>query len=574
MLMGVAIDSSEVIDDILPFSEIEGSQIDVLGWLCQFIDDVEQALADFTISRTLKNWSELFTELCGRLFADQEHHDLFELYRFLSECGDDYSSYHDEPLSFDVVRSWMTTAAETSDAGGFLNGRLLFCSMLPMRSIPFKVVCLIGINEGEFPKKDISASFDLIGKQYRLGDRSKRADDRYQFLEAIIAARDRFYISYIGQSIKTNKKNPPSVVVTELLETLQNFYGITDCIIHHPLQPYSSDYFDGSKGLFSYDDHYCRVASALQQQRKNRQTHWLSGPLDITNGTEVNVADLASFLVHPQTYFVRHIMGIDLRSKTNLPEDHEPFEIGRLDHYMIDQALLEALLKGTNEETLLSTLQAASRWPLGTPGRLQFKRKLEDLTSFADNVLSSNMGNPFSGMTINVDVDGVRLKGVLKNYFENGLLFYRYANLRGRDVLLAYLFHLIAGKIPHIRQETQVIARDRLITFKTDMDRIDDLAFLVHLYHEGCQLPSSLHVEPAFAYAKQVISNRGRGRKSPLDVAQKMLRSQFEKGYTAELALLYQELGAEIILDSAFEKLCEDFVVPLWDYVLKSSEEV
>ena len=574
MLMGVAIDSSEAVDAILPFAEIEGNQIEVLGWLCQFIDDVEQAFADFKISRTLRNWSELFKELCGTLFADQEHPELLELYRFLFELGDDFSVFHDEPVSFGVVRSWLRTTAEASNAAGFLSGRLTFCSMLPMRSIPFKVICLLGINEGEYPKNDIYAPFDLIGKQYRLGDRSKRSDDRYQFLEAITAARDRFYISYIGQSIKTNKKIPPSVVVTELIETLWNFYGVTDCIVHHPLQPYSASYFDGSKGLFSFDEHYCRVASALQQESKNRETLWFSGPAASKTRTEVDLLDLAFFLIHPQTYFVRRIMEIDLRSMIQLPDDHEPFEIPRLDHYLIDQAMIEALLEHKEKENILTALQAESRWPLGAPGRLQFNRRTEDLMLFADNVSSRNMGNLLSECTINLDVEGVRLKGVLKNCFENGLLFYRYANLKGRDVLLAYLYHLIAGKIPNIKQETHVIARDRLLTFKADLDHPDDLAFLVHLYLKGCQLPSSLHVEPAFAYAKQVISNRGRGRKSPLEVARKLLYDQIEKGYAAESALLYQDLGVEKILDSGFEKLCEDFVVPLWESVLNCSEEV
>jgi exodeoxyribonuclease V gamma subunit len=574
MLMGVAIDSSEAIDTILPFAEIEGNQIEVLGWLCQFIDDVEQAFADFKISRTLKNWSELFKELCGRLFADQENPELLELYRFIAELGDELSVFHDETVTFDVVKSWLRTTAEASNAAGFLNGRLTFCSMLPMRSVPFRVICLLGINEGEYPKNDNYNPFDLIGKQYRLGDRSKRSDDRYQFLEAITAARDKFYISYTGQSIKTNKKTPPSVVVTELIETLSDFYGVTDCVVHHPLQPYSASYFDGSKNLFSFDEHYCRVASALQLESKNRETLWFSGPAASKTRPEVDLLDLAAFLVHPQAYFVRRIMEIDLRSTIQLPDDHEPFEIPRLDHYLIDQAVIEALREQKDKENILNALQAESRWPLGVPGRLQFDGRLEDLMIFADNVASRNMGDLLSEPTINLDVEGVRLKGGLKNCFENGLLFYRYANLKGRDVLLAYLYHLIAGQIPNLKQETHIIARDRLLTFKADLDHSDDLAFLVHLYLQGCQIPSSLHVEPAFAYAKQVISNRGRGRKSPLEVARKLLHNQIEKGYAAESALLYQDLGVEKILDSCFETLCEDFVVPLWDYALNCSEEV
>lgn len=100
----------------------------------------------------------------------------------------------------------------------FLAGQINFCTLMPMRSIPFKVVCLLGMNDGVYPRTLPPLGFDLMAQQVKRGDRSRRDDDRYLFLEAILSAQQRLYISFIGRSIQDNSLRYPSVLVTELLE--------------------------------------------------------------------------------------------------------------------------------------------------------------------------------------------------------------------------------------------------------------------------------------------------------------------------------------------------------------------
>ena len=110
-----------------------------------------------------------------------------------------------------------------------------------MRSIPFKVVCLLGMNDADFPRPDRPVSFDGISKAPRRGDRSRRLDDRYLFLEALTAATEVFYISYVGRGIRDNQEKPPSVLVTEFLDYLQRGFD-RELVTIHPLQPFSKDY--------------------------------------------------------------------------------------------------------------------------------------------------------------------------------------------------------------------------------------------------------------------------------------------------------------------------------------------
>jgi exodeoxyribonuclease V gamma subunit len=146
-----------------------------------------------------------------------------------------------------------------------------------MRSIPFKVIALLGINDGEFPKIDRNPTFDLLSQHYHKGDRSRRADDRYQFLEILLSARQRLIMTYIGQSISQNTPIPPSVIISELLEVLQDSYALENPTIKEPLQAFSSRYFDGSSAqLINYSASDLETANAIAAP-KPPVTLWWQG---------------------------------------------------------------------------------------------------------------------------------------------------------------------------------------------------------------------------------------------------------------------------------------------------------
>ena len=112
----------------------------------------------------------------------------------------------DKAISSEPVLERLTEKLnETRGAKGFISGRVTFCAMLPMRSIPFKVICIIGLNENTFPRQKSSLEFDLMAKHPVKGDRNNRDSDRYLFLETLISAKERLILSYVGQSEGTTK---------------------------------------------------------------------------------------------------------------------------------------------------------------------------------------------------------------------------------------------------------------------------------------------------------------------------------------------------------------------------------
>jgi len=567
MLMGVAIDTNSSVDGILPYTEIEGSSGDVLGALCQFIDLVEESYVLFQEPGTLADWSERLRSICSDLLIDNAQPDLLALNRLFSELSEELYSFHGELVSFTVIKSWLESTADSGSTAGFLTGNLMFCSMLPMRSIPFRVICLLGLNDGEFPRNDHFSTFDLTKLEYRIGDRSNRDDDRYQFLEALIAARERLYLSYIGQSIRTNRKIPPSVVVTELNETLQNYYALDDVTVFHPLRPFSASYYTGSERLFSYDEYYCRVAQALSRDDEFHPLDWFTTVLVDDPQNSFEISDILQFFSQPQIYFVRTIMGIDYRIVKDIPDEDEPFQLDGLARYSTDQQIVQSILSETASAQVRDRLQACLQWPLGEPGNITYKIREKELHDFVTRVGLIDLGKPLSDRGFDMMVGDNFLTGTLPNAYQEGQLYHRYAALTGKDILHSWLYHLIAKQMRQKALPTYFVSRDCTLTIAADCGEPADLSQLVEIFIKGRQSVSALLVEPAFAYAQQIEKNRRSGRRDPLEAARALFRLSMEKGYTPEWNLLYEQQPIEAVLGAPFEDLAKSVMVSLWDRI-------
>ncbi|TKB25767.1 exodeoxyribonuclease V subunit gamma [Desulfopila sp. IMCC35006] len=563
MLMGFAIDSYDFVDGVLPFTDIEGKGASALGGLCQFVEVVTKARLDFQQTRLLGEWSEKLQHIVQQLFGEEYEQELMELRSLIAELSGPITLFHSERVGFTVIREWFNQSAkESRSSSGFLRGQLTFCSMLPMRSIPFKVVCLIGLCDGVFPKTDRYDTFDLMGTDFRPGDRSPRADDRYQFLEALLAARSHLYLSYIGQSIKTNEEIPPSVVVTEFLEVLENGYGVKDIVVRHPLHPFSSRYFDQQSDwkMFSYDSYYCKTAAALRQGAPPPAAWW-QGRRDETSDTVI-FSDLLRFYANPQKFFIKDCLGIRLDTGEDLPDDREMFAVTGLDKYAVEEEMVRLALAGTAGD-VCKKIQSRGQWPLGTSGELAFVEKQRSIEEFIGRVQAQKMGGKCCDLPLDLTVGSYRLLGTLTNVYERGVVLVRFGKLRGRDLLSGWLHHLVLNRLQPMA-ETRIVAEESSICFKAEdiSQRRPDLDSLLDGFAEGCREPSLLYIEPAFVYARQQANPKA--YIPPIDKARQLLVQSLEKGYEPEWQLLLGAQGEKVILGNAFEQLCQEIMCPVW----------
>ncbi|CAG7856265.1 RecBCD enzyme subunit RecC [biofilm metagenome] len=570
LLMGYAVNNDDVfIDDVLPYSHIEGSSAEALGGLHDFLHVLFQAKAELKQAKSLKTWGLRLFYFAGQLLGNSElSTELVErqqLNEILLELTDTLADVHTEPVELQVITQWLEgMIAERKSANGFLRGQLTFCSMLPMRSIPFKVIGLLGINEGEFPKIDRKPTFDLIAQHFRKGDRSRRADDRYQFLEILLSARQRLIITYIGQSQANNEAIPPSVVVTELLDVLRDYHQLTGLVTQHPLQPFSQRYFDGSDELFSFSANDCETAKALTAPKPD-VTVWWHGRIEekVETGKAdemiIELSDLFWFFQHPQRYFFRKQLNLKLSQIATETEEREPFSAGESGLYAIHQSWLQHLLN--DNQIALKKLQAQGAWPSGGVGVLEFEQHQLALQAFAERIKKLGIGKPMDELSVDLHVNDYRVLGSLENLYENGSLLYRYANLKGKDFMAALLHHLLINQLDG--QVTTLISADETLIFRNEICQPEWLPGLIEIYQQGQQRPDVFFTEAALVYLAQ--ATKPKARKSPLDAANEFLYKTKSYESEQELRQLYgNDVEANPLLGEAFAETCERLLLPAW----------
>lgn len=561
LLLGYAMQGDGSFQGVVPYQDIEGASARALGGLIEFIELLITCRAAFKELRTPSEWVDLFLQNCDDLFGRADNRDLLELRSILSDLKENSRGTLAQPVNFALMLDWFDHAAkEARTSSGFLRGQITFCSMLPMRSIPFKMVCLIGLNDGEFPKKDQFATFDLMGVERRRGDRSARNDDRYQFLEAILAARDMLYLSYVGQSIKNNEQIPPSVVVTELIEVLQQYYTVETPVTIHPLQPFSHRYFDSSNpNLYSYDRDYCRVAQTLLAE-KEPAGPWWQGKLPFEEDL-IRFNELLRFFSNPANWFVRNRLGIDLRREDGAPDKNERFALDHLTKYQVNQTLLSGLQNEQDADELLKPFHVSGNWFAGVPGEVEAMKSVNSAQQYLAQIESLGLGAVQEPLEFSFEIGGYTLAGTLNGLYERGLVLVRFGKCRGADILRAWLHSLV---LQQVGKSLPVHLFTEEKNFLLLPDKAGDLMSLeqaIDCFIQGSEQPSPLYVEPAFAYAKQLTS---RSAKTPIQQAISKLEDELEKGFQPEIELLVYGMNPENVLDEQFEQLAMDLLNPIW----------
>ncbi|BCG65776.1 MAG: exodeoxyribonuclease V gamma subunit [Methyloprofundus sp.] len=573
MLMGYAVGSDdEFIAGTLPYIDIEGTSAQALGGLHDFLQLLFSASRELAKANTLENWANRLIYFLDLLFPAEaldanQQAEKRQVTEILQELNTELAELHQQPVALAVILSWLEGRVEESkSANGFLRGQLTFCSMLPMRSIPFKVIALLGMNEGEFPHIDQHLTFDLLANDFKPGDRSRRSDDRYQFLEILLSARQQLIITYIGQSISENETIPASVILHELLDIMQSHYQLTDLVTKQPLQGFSPRYFKQDASLISYSQVDYATACALRQQQPEA-TPWWQGNLASEPHNSIDINTLFAFFRHPQKYFLQKSLSIRLSQIESDAPEREVFSLDGMESYLINQQWVEAKLNDSNLS--LAKLKAQGRWIVGELGEVVFNSLEQEIEQFVSKIAAKEVGDPIAPLAIDIAIGELRLTGTLANLHSEGSLFYRYSPMKGKDFIIAWLHHLIINRIQP--QSTHLVTQDDFISFLPIHIQGDELERFIQYFIAGQSQPDVFFTEAAFVYIKQQHSlnqPKSRSKVPALLKAQTAFSEALEKSYEPELGLLYQNLeSVEELLGVEFEKYCCELLLPVWEAV-------
>ncbi|MFO6299673.1 exodeoxyribonuclease V subunit gamma [Rahnella selenatireducens] len=348
MLLGYAVGSGDAWQGIEPLDEIGGLEASLIGPLSHLLNCLDETWRQMREPASPPVWGERLQALLSGYFAEDDGDDGFilvrlhtELETWLEAC-ESVDLQAELPLS--VVREhWLAQFDQSGLTQPFFGGAVTFATLMPMRAIPFRHVYLLGMNDGDYPRNRVPMDFDLMGRDYRPGDRSRREDDRYLFLEALLSARERLHISWVGRSIHDNTERPPSVLVAQLRDHLAaGWKAINDGdLIHaltaeHRLQPFNRDYFSKGSELFSYA-HEWRAGMDADISADAPQ------PLPpVEQEGALTLRQLADFLSDPVRSFFRQRLNIYFELEDAGSEDQEPFDINALENWRLQDELIRA----------------------------------------------------------------------------------------------------------------------------------------------------------------------------------------------------------------------------------------
>ncbi|MEW6271046.1 MAG: exodeoxyribonuclease V subunit gamma [Thermodesulfobacteriota bacterium] len=456
----------------LPFDDVEGTSAAALGKLAELCDVLFGFHVELHAPRPLARWAEDLGRLLARAIASDDHNadqhtEVREALAGLAERA--AAAGFDEPLPLRTVRAEVVAALDRAvTARGFLSTGVTFCELVPMRAIPFRVVCLLGMNGDAFPRVRRPLGFDLMAQRPRRGDRSSREDDRYLFLEALLSARDRLLVTYVGQSIRDNAELPPSVVVSELLDALGESFVVPAAetaedragadlpseraqqalrervVVRHPLQPFSPRYFRGDRRLPSYARAYHCGAESLAGTRA-AVPPFVSAPLAVpaAAGDELDVEELVRFFQHPVRAFVQRRLLVILGRDAEPVENREPLVLDSLERWAVGDALLSRALRGEDVRDAMHAVLASGALPPGAPGACTYGELLPEVEAIAAKALELGAGGALAPRPVDVRCAGFRITGAIDDLFPRGQVAVQFAKIGGKREIGLWIKHLV-----------------------------------------------------------------------------------------------------------------------------------
>jgi exodeoxyribonuclease V gamma subunit len=409
------------------------------------------------------------------------------------------------------------------------------CTMVPMRSVPHRVVCVLGLDDGVFPRAMGTDGDDVLARTPRVGDRDPRSEDRQLLLDAVMAATDHLVLLYAGADERTNAHRPPAVPLGELLDTIDGTArsftggrGRDQVLVRHPLQPFAPSNFTpgalGVPGPFSHDRTELAAAVAAtgaQQDEPPFLSHALPAP---TGDGTVPLDDLIRFLSHPVRAFLRQRLSLTLFLDDDDPAEELPVELNALEKWGIGNRLLRDRLRGVDQHRCV---QAEWRRGLVPPGALG-TRLLTELTGEVEPLVAA------AGQFLTPDPQahdvlvplpgGRRITGTVSGVHGDTILSVDYSNLGPKHRLRAWinLLALTAGRTDRPWRAV-AIGRGKQGPAHAILGPLDpalvpaQLASLVALLDEGLCRPLPMVLKTSHAYA--VARAAGRSEDAALKAA-------------------------------------------------------
>ncbi|MGE0316053.1 MAG: exodeoxyribonuclease V subunit gamma [Lautropia sp.] len=550
----------------MPVGDAEGADASTLGAISHVVDSLS------TLQRTLarplpaREWAARLVDTLADFIATDV--DALDDLREVQDAVADWASTIERSgiggtLPLAVVRASLDAGLAAQARGGVPSGAVTFASMSSLRNLPFRQVCAIGLNDGAFPGSTPVDELDLIALAPRPGDRQRRVDERNVFLDLILAARERLYLSHVGRNLRDNARLPPSVLVSELLEYLapaiagpgadatELAAARARLVVEHPLQPFSEQAFrhDADPRVRSFNREYAaalksslaaasapapfsapapdidddpgHAADAVDDDPRDD----LDDDAQDARGTSVFFTDalpdpgaawrdlsaerLARFFRNPSRFLIEQRLSLALPREEDEWLDDEPLVATARARARLAARLVPHALAGAPREAVAALARAGTELPSGVFGERMLARELDGIDEFAqrarDTLRAPCVAPHTATLAIVADGRTWRLSAGFADLRADGLVRHRYGNARARDFLDAWISHLVlnAAPPPGVAPRTCVHLRDGDVRLRPVADPRGVLATLLGLYDQGLRAPLPFFPRAAWALVRK-----------------------------------------------------------------------
>ncbi|EFF5755354.1 exodeoxyribonuclease V subunit gamma [Escherichia coli] len=589
MLLGYAMESAQgEWQSVLPYDESSGLIAELVGHLASLLMQLNIWRRGLAQERPLEEWLPVCRDMLNAFFLpDAETEAAMTLIeqQWQAIIAEGLGAQYGDAVPLSLLRDELAQRLDQERISQrFLAGPVNICTLMPMRSIPFKVVCLLGMNDGVYPRQLAPLGFDLMSQKPKRGDRSRRDDDRYLFLEALISAQQKLYISYIGRSIQDNSERFPSVLVQELIDYIGQSHYLPDdealncdesearvkahltCL--HTRMPFDpQNYQPGER------QSYAREWLPAASQAGKAHSEFVQ-PLPFTLPETVPLETLQRFWAHPVRAFFQMRLQVNFRTEDSEIPDTEPFILEGLSRYQINQQLLNALVEQDDAERLFRRFRAAGDLLYGAFGEIFWETQCQEMQQLADRVIACRQ--PGQSMEIDLACNGVQITGWLPQVQPDGLLRWRPSLLsvaQGMQLWLEHLVYCASGGNGESRLFLRKDGEWRFPPLAAEQ-ALHYLSQLIEGYREGMSAPLLVLPESGGAWLKTCYDAQNDAMLDDDSTLQKA-RTKFLQAYEGNMMvrgegddIWYQRLWRQLTPETmeAIVEQSQRFLLPLFRF--------
>ncbi|NBB76028.1 MAG: hypothetical protein GVY02_01495, partial [Bacteroidetes bacterium] len=550
-------EKGEWLDDLLLYPSIQntGDQ-EIWAAFTSYLNRLSIMQSEIKRKRSCGQWARWLEKQMDFIFGREAMHRMEgqKIIRITGQIREQCEAGgYGEEIPFSIFKDELSLKLNRQKASGALFTKgVTFSSMVPVRSIPFRIIALIGLNENSFPRKKISPDFDLMAQQQLPGERNRKNEDRNLFLESIMAAEEVHYCSFIGQSLEDNDEIPPSTIISEWVDILSGATGkpATEIVKKEALTGYSPANFESNR---SYSKTYFQAALNILHEDESGSGMFIPRPIPVEEEEQpVPMDDLLQFYNNPVRWFFRSRFEAYLREPD---EESDEFSLDHLETHLLFQRVFGWMMNDLSDRQIRDYLIQSGSVPSGWAGVreiLDLKRNVETALSALREFEIVPAQNYYP---VSLPLGAHQLEGDLVSYSQN-----RYADISpsgysGKTALRSWIGHLCAQNADLFEEKESILFCElkkgdpKVKRFRPVEDPFQALAEMVNLYKMGLKEPQLFFPKTLYAYEKAVKA--GKTEKAIGKAAGEFNSSDFKFGESSDL-YIKKMLGENVEFRSEF----------------------